>query len=780
LSTPLSVLIIEDDSKHVALVVRLLRRGGYDPDYKAVDNSQALEDALRDRLWDIVLSDYDMPTLDGLKALRLVRGSRNGETPVIFVSGTINEEDAVDLMHNGAQDFVRKNNLGRLVGAIDRELRVSQTRLEKRRAEEAAETERRLLRQLMDSMPDIIAFKDLQRRYTHVNRATCQLFNRSEGAIIGQTVDAFDTLEEGSARRKDEEEVLVTGRVSANRLETKTLPDGSVRWFLASRAPLRDQSGAITGLAMIARDITDSLRNLEARQAAADRFRKVLELAGDGIVAVDEDQRINLFNSAAENIFGYQSDEVVGQPLDILLPLSVMKVHRTHIGDFSRASELSKNMSSRRSVLGRRKNGEEFRAEATISKFVEDGETTFVAVVRDITERLQLQEQLIHSQKMEAIGALTGGVAHDFNNLLMVIIGNLDLLGDIVSSNPDAKELLEGSLTAAMSGADLARSLLAFGRRQALHPEQIDINGLMVEQVQLLKRTLGENIIINLNLANDGCQLVADASQLCCAIMNLALNARDAMPNGGTLAIEVRNTVFSADEVREYEGLEPGEYAVVSISDTGQGIASDDIRRIFEPFFTTKEVGKGTGLGLSMVYGFVKQSGGMIKVTSEMGMGATFAMYLPRTQEARVPAGAPIRAASQGKSGQTILVVDDSLTVLTTVNRQIRSLGYRTIAVNSAAEALDVIAGSEPCDLLMTDVVMPGMNGIELARAARERRRHLKVLLTSGFPDLKGTIGADASLFHAILRKPYRREELRRAIGAALEAPSDGVPDSAL
>jgi PAS domain S-box-containing protein len=772
LSTPLSVLIIEDDSKHVALVVRLLRRGGYDPDHRAVDNSQALEDALRDRLWDIVLSDCDMPTLDGLKALRLVRGSRNGETPVIFVSGTINEEDAVDLMHNGAQDFVRKGNLGRLVGAIDRELRVSQTRLEKRRAEERAETERRLLRQLMDSMPDIIVFKDLQRRYTHVNRATCELLNLSEDAIIGQTVDAFDTVEEGSARRRDEE-VLASGRVSANRLEMKTLPDGSVHWFSASRAPLRDQSGAITGLAVIARDITDSLRNLEERQAAADRFRKVLELAGDGIVAVDEDQRINLFNSAAEKIFGYEADEVVGKPLDMLLPLSATKAHRKHIGDFSRASELSKNMSSRRSVLGRRKSGEEFRAEATISKFVEEGETTFVAVVRDITERLQLQEQLNHSQKMEAIGALTGGVAHDFNNLLMVIIGNLDLLGDIVSSNPDAKELLEGSLTAATSGADLAKSLLAFGRRQALHPEQIDINGLMAEQVQLLKRTLGENIVISLKIANDGCQVVADASQLCCAIMNLALNARDAMPNGGTLAIEVRNTAFSADEVREYEGLQPGEYAVVSISDTGQGIASTEIRRIFEPFFTTKEVGKGTGLGLSMVYGFVKQSGGMIKVTSELGKGATFAMYLPRTQEARVPAGAAAGATLRAKSGQTILVVDDSITVLKTVNRQIRSLGYRTIAVNSAAEALDVIAGSEPFDLLMTDVVMPGMNGIELARAARERRRHLKVLLTSGFPDLKGTIGTDASLFNAILRKPYRREELRRAIGAALEAPSE-------
>ena len=772
MSTPLRVLIIEDDPKDVTLVVRSLLRGGHDADYRVVGDSQALQDALRDQHWDLVLSDYHLPTLDGMKALRLVRGSRNGAVPVIFVSGTIDEEHAVDLMHGGAQDFVRKTNLSRLVSAIDRELGNAQTRAEKQRAEERAETERRLLRQLMDSMPDIIAFKDLKRRYTHVNQATCQVLNLSEEAIIGQSVDAFDTAEEGPARRRDEEAVLATGQVSANRLETRTLPDGSVRWFSTSRAPLRDQSGAITGLAVIARDITDSLRNLEERQAAADRFRKVLELAGDGIVAVDEDQRISLFNSAAEKIFGYEANQVVGRPLDALLPLNVVEVHRKHIRDFSGSSELSKNMSSRRSVLGRRKSGEEFRAEATISKFVEDGETTFVAVVRDITERLQMQEQLAHSQKMEAIGALTGGVAHDFNNLLMVIIGNLDLLGDIVASNSDARELVESSLAAAMNGADLAKSLLAFGRRQALHPEPIDVNRLMVEQVHLLQRTLGENIVITLKVANDGCQVTADASQLCCAIMNLALNARDAMPNGGTLAIEVRNTAFSAEEVREYEGLRSGEYAVVAISDTGEGISPPDIKRIFEPFFTTKEVGKGTGLGLSMVYGFVKQSGGMIKVTSEMGRGSTFAMHLPRTQEARVAAGAPRRPAPQTNPPQTILVVDDSITVLKTVNRQIQSLGYRTIAVNSAAEALDIIVGNEAFDLLMTDIVMPGMNGIELARAARERRRHLKVLLTSGFPDLKGTIGTDAALCHAILRKPYCRDELCRAINAALE---DGV-----
>jgi PAS domain S-box-containing protein len=312
LTTALRVLIIEDDRKDVTLVLRLLRQGGYDPDYLAVDNSRALQHALDDHSWDIVLSDYHLPSLDGVTALRLVRGSRNSSVPVIFVSGTIDEEHAVDLMHNGAQDFVRKTNLSRLMGAIDRELRNSRTRAEKKQAEERVETERRLLRQLMDSMPDIIAFKDLHRRYTRVNRATCQVLNLSEDAIIGHTVDAFDTSEESSARRSDEEAVLATVCVSANRLETKTLPDGSVRWFSASRAPLRDQSGAITGLAVIARDITDSLRNLEERQAAADRFRKVLELAGDGIVAIDEDQRISLFNSGAEKIFGYETSEVVG------------------------------------------------------------------------------------------------------------------------------------------------------------------------------------------------------------------------------------------------------------------------------------------------------------------------------------------------------------------------------------------------------------------------------------------------------------------------------------
>jgi PAS domain S-box-containing protein len=768
MTTPLSVLIVEDNSKDVTLIVRSLGRGGYDLDYLIVDNSRTLQEALQDRLWDIVLSDCSMPTLGGLEALRLVRGSRNCGVPVIFVSGSIDEEDAVDLMHNGAQDFVRKSNLSRLVEAIERELRNSQTRKEKTQAEERAEAERGLLRQLMDSMPDVIAFKDMQRRYTHVNRATCQVLNLSEEAIIGQTMAAFDTSEEASAPR-DEEAVLATGRVSANRLEPKTLPDGSVRWFSVSRAPLRDQWGAITGLAVIARDITDSLRNIEERQAAAERFRKVLELAGDGIIAIDEDQHINLFNTAAEKIFGYTANEVVGQPLELLLPLNVVEVHRKHIADFSRASEPSRNMSSRRSVLGRRKSGEEFRAEATISKFSEDRETTFVAVVRDITDRLQMQEQLTHSQKMEAIGALTGGVAHDFNNLLMVIIGNLDLLSDIVSCNSDAKELVESSLGAAMSGADLSKSLLAFGRRQALHPERIDVNRLMVEQVQLLKRTLGNNIVVRLTDANNDCHVIADMSQFCCAIMNLALNARDAMPNGGTLAIEIRNVVFGTEDIWEYEGLQTGEYAVVAMSDTGQGIAPTDIGRIFEPFFTTKEVGKGTGLGLSMVYGFVKQSGGMIKVTSEAGKGATFAMHLPRTRGASVAVAVAAELTLPTNLQQTILVVDDSPTVLKAVNSQIQSFGYRTIAVNSAAEALDVIAGNEAFDLLMTDVVMPGMNGIELACAARERRRDLKVLLTSGLPDLKGTIGTDVSLCHAVLRKPYRRDELRRAIGAALE-----------
>jgi CheY-like chemotaxis protein len=264
--------------------------------------------------------------------------------------------------------------------------------------------------------------------------------------------------------------------------------------------------------------------------------------------------------------------------------------------------------------------------------------------------------------------------------------------------------------------------------------------------------------------------VMADATQLRCALTNLAVNARDAMPNGGTLAIDIRSVVLDAEDVSGHPDASPGDYAVVELTDTGSGISATDLERIFEPFFTTKEIGKGTGLGLSMVYGFVKQSGGLIKVASKQGRGTTFTVYLPRLKTSSVAEHQSAAPAERAADQKTILVVDDNAMVLKSVGAQLRSLGYRTIEVDTPREALNVLARNEPLDLLLTDVVMPGeMNGIELARVARERKRDLKVLLTSGYPDLKRNDKSGLTDCQAILRKPYRRHELQHAISTALD-----------
>jgi PAS domain S-box-containing protein len=480
-------------------------------------------------------------------------------------------------------------------------------------------------------VPDLIIFKDAQRRYTHVNRATCQLFDLAEADVIGKSIEDFEGAEEPSRRGANEEAVLASGLLQADQVEKMVLRDGSVHWFSTSRAPLRGQAGAIVGLAVIARDVTERIRAEDERHAATERFRKVIELAGDGIVAVDEHYRITLFNQAAERIFGYTADEVLRQPLNLLLPSEVATSDRETIATFEPSLHLSGAASGRSPGHGWRKNGEEFRAETTISKFVENGNTAYIVVVRDVTRRLEMQEHLAQSQKMEALGSLTGGIAHDFNNLLTIIIGNLELLLDgVAASNRDMRELIEQSITAALSGAELSTSLLAFSRRQTLKAERIDVVGLVNQQVKLLGRMLGRDINVDVNEPDEICWTIADANQLRCAFMNLVLNSRDAMPNGGTLSIGISTTTLGSEELQE--GAEPGEFVCVDVSDTGIGIPQELIRRIFDPFFTTKEIGKGTGLGLSMVYGFVKQTGGVIRVCSEVGKGTTFRLHLPRAK----------------------------------------------------------------------------------------------------------------------------------------------------
>jgi signal transduction histidine kinase len=389
---------------------------------------------------------------------------------------------------------------------------------------------------------------------------------------------------------------------------------------------------------------------------------------------------------------------------------------------------------------------------------------------REQDNRLKVEAQLHHSQKMEAIGNLTGGLAHDFNNLLGIIVGSLDLLAEEETLSASGEELVAEATDAVLRGADLTRRLLAFARQQPLEPRRIDANELAAGMFKLLTRILGEQIRVELDLAAEVWPVVADPAQLEAALANLSTNARDAMPRGGRLGVVTGNRSLDADYAALHPDVRPGDYVMIEVSDSGTGMAPEVLSRIFEPFFTTKEAGRGTGLGLAMVFGFIRQSGGHINVYSEVGHGTTFRLYLPRGGEAPATATAD-RAGAAGPEGQgeLVLAIEDNANARRILVRQLESLGYRAIEAETGDEALALLRQAR-VDLLLSDIVMPGeIDGLELAEAARRLNPELKVLMMSGFPGsaFNGGKGLPGGL--RLLSKPYRKDELARAVREVLE-----------
>jgi signal transduction histidine kinase/FixJ family two-component response regulator len=402
-----------------------------------------------------------------------------------------------------------------------------------------------------------------------------------------------------------------------------------------------------------------------------------------------------------------------------------------------------------------------------------------VIVFRDVTIERETERQLRQSQKMDAVGQLTGGVAHDFNNILTVIMTTIEILADAVADRPHLAMIARMIDDAADRGAALTQQLLAFARKQPLDPRSTDINRLIMDAAKLLRPTLGEHMDIACVLDEATSPALVDPSQLTTALLNLAINARDAMPEGGKLTIRSGNITF--DEMHadaQDDDVKPGAYVMVSVSDTGIGIPEAIRDKVFEPFFTTKGAGRGTGLGLSMVYGFVKQSGGHIRIHSEEGRGTTIKIYLPCADaQAEARTAAPPVVPSRG-GREVILVVEDDALVRNNVIAQLESLGYATFAARDAAEAMALIERGHPIDLLFTDVVMPGvMNGRQLAEQVIKRRPSIKVLYTSGYSEdalvHHGRLDADVLL----LPKPYRRTDLDRMIRLALDGSADQTED---
>ena len=529
-------------------------------------------------------------------------------------------------------------------------------------------------------------------------------------------------------------------------------------------------------------DITASRRAREALEDSERMARGIIDNALDAFVQMDEAGRIIDWNPHAVELFGWSRADAVDRELGELI---VSERDRRRYGEdmaqFMQSGEHA-TLGKRFEIDARRRDGKEIRVELSVAALRQRDRYVFNGFIRDLTEKIAADERRHQSQRMEAVGQLTGGIAHDFNNILTVITGTIEILEDCLAEDPQLAAFAGMIDDAAARGAELTQRLLAFARRQPLQPRTTDINALVVDTVKLLRPTLGEHVEIESVLDRDTWTAMVDPSQLATALINLALNARDAMPGGGTLVLETRNVQLDDACVSEQSDVPPGAYAMIAVSDTGHGIPAAIRDKVFDPFFTTKAFGKGTGLGLSMVYGFVKQSNGHIKISSEEGHGTTIRIYLPRAGDGAA-AAADVRPALAIEGGTaTILVVEDDPLVRHYVAAQLASLGYTALTATDSDEALARIDDGERFDLLLTDVIMPGgRNGRQLADEAARRRPSLKVLFTSGYSE--DAIAHQGRLDPGVLllAKPYRKADLARMVRRALAGPAyapsrDGAP----
>ena len=534
-------------------------------------------------------------------------------------------------------------------------------------------------------------------------------------------------------------------------------------------SPLESTEGILVTAAI--RDIAvrkDAEKHLEQMES---RYRGLMEAAPDGMVVVNQAGEIVLLNVQAEKQFGYRRDELLGQKVTNIIPKGFAE---RLVADALRttAEALAQQIGTGIELIGQRKDGSSFPIEIMLSPLESAEGILVTAAIRDISERKQLARQLHQSQKMEAVGQLTGGIAHDFNNLLGVIIGNLDLLDRLVAGNEAAVKRVRTAQKAATRGADITRRLLVFSSNEELKPSVVLLGDSIQNTIELATRGLGPEIRITTHLDESVPPLFVDPAGLESALLNLVVNARDAMPKGGSIIIGSQlQELDDSHPVVQAGDLKEGQYVCVRVTDTGHGMSKEVLERAFEPFFTTKQRNKGTGLGLAMVYGFVKQSGGTVRVYSELGLGTTVSFYLPLAGSLSHPVPVDTLAPLSAKLGGTALVVDDEADLLEVALAYLAEMGFRAYEAIDGASALEVIAQHGEIDLMVTDVVMPGgMNGVQLVQKALVLRPDLKIVYSSGFPAEalaeKSMLLVDAPL----LRKPYQRAEFNAIIHRVMES----------
>jgi two-component system, cell cycle sensor histidine kinase and response regulator CckA len=632
-------------------------------------------------------------------------------------------------------------------------------------------------------VPDAMLMVDRQGSIVIANEQSYKLFGHPPGSLVGKTIGCLipgqfqsghDEHVRGYFASPSKRAMGIGMELSAARA------DGSEFAVEVSLSPFQT-AGTDYALAAI-RDITERKHLDEARRESKrqreiaeeqsrtaaelesknETLRAIFDASPRAIITVTTDGIIEGWSRAAETIYGYDAESAVG--MNMLDFIHAVEVDDKIDADAIFAEILGGRQLRDFRVKNRTKDGRIIEVSVDSAPFHSSGNENpgFVFLVDDISERAAMEQQLRQSQKMEAIGQLTGGIAHDFNNLLSIVICNLELMMETLPEVSEDREIAVQALEASLRGAELIRQIMAFSRKQSLNPQSVVINELVRSMTNLLGRTLGENIEILLETDDNLWPAVVDPVQMQTAIANLATNARDAMPNGGRLIIQTGNTSLDETYAQQFPELKPGDYVRVMVTDNGSGMPQDVIERAFDPFFTTKRAGEGTGLGLSMVFGFVKQSGGHVRIYSEMGVGTTLHLYLPR---ASVAEASPVRAQKPQESrlaGKAkILLVEDNKDLAKSAQRLLSQGGYTVVCAHTADAALEILQNDRSIDLLFTDIILASAkNGIELATEAAHTLPSLKTLFASGFSEAALRATGKSVVGGRFVSKPYQKDEL--------------------
>jgi PAS domain S-box-containing protein len=759
----LRILILEDVPMDAELMEYELARSNIPFDARCVDSRDGFVRQLDDFQPHLILSDYTLPRFDGMAALSLAR-ERAPAVPFLIVTGSVNEETAVGCMKAGATDYLLKSNLARIGPAIEAALARVEARAEKSRAEAALRRSEANLRAIFNTSLQAFVLVDPDGTIQALNPTAVEWAERT----LGRPVAEGDTIRRFIPDVRDDFEAALAGE--ARTIERRIRgSDGVERWYETTHVPVVDERGGVIGVCLNARDVSERRRGEQALRDSEARYRDLFDNASDLVCTTAPDGAFVYANRAWHDAIGLDAEELAGRRfLDLVHPDSRERyldvVARAEAGETLTHVELTLVTAA----------GTPITLEGNISCTAADGTAARIrGIYRDVTDRKRVDEQLRRAERMQAAGRLAGGVAHEVNNMMTGVIGFSEFL--LRSLDPEDERRMEVAeiIKAGTRAADVTRQLLAFTRQQFLRPELLPVNDVVQELDKMLRRVLGEDHVLELSLAPDAGEIRADRSQLEQVLINLMLNARDAMDGRGRVTVSTRVSELDGTYSQRHGGISipSGQYVQLTVSDTGRGMEPDIQTRIFEPFFTTKPTGQGTGLGLSTAYGIVKQSEGFIWVYSEPGLGSTFKIYLPRISASR-PAPAPgARSPAARRGSETILIVEDEDMVRTLASRGLREHGYTVLEARHGAEALrELERRPTGIDLVISDVVMPEMGGRELGRRLTAIRPALQILFMSGYTGedviQRGLLDPGAPF----QQKPFAPESLARKVREMLDA----------